>query len=248
MHASGGIVLYSAKDLIAFLGCSHSTALDIKQLTKPEGVFTEDPYLELLQAKGIDHERAYLSKLQADGLSIIEIESSGSIEGKVVRTRSAMGSGPDVIYQGALFGAPWHGYSDFLIRKDGLRSKFGEYAYEVLDTKLSRSAKPKHVVQLCVYSKLVADEQGSSPHDMHIVLGDGSQVSLRVNDFSHYCDIARDRFDKFVDLAERVTVAEPCAHCGFCRWNQQCTDVWDKADHLSLVAGISRAQRMKLSA
>jgi predicted RecB family nuclease len=248
MHQDSGSVLYSATDLVNFLGCSHSTALDIQQLREPVEISKDDPYLELLQAKGIDHERAYLEVLRTSGRPIIEINSSVSREERVSLTRKAMSDGIEVIYQGALFGPPWHGYSDFLLRRDGLNSRLGNYAYEVVDTKLSRSARPKHVIQLSVYSRLVADEQDVAPHEMHIVLGDGTKVSLHVSDYAHYCDIARGRFESFANLPKRETVAEPCGHCHFCRWNPRCTDEWDKGDHLSLVANISRAQMTKLRA
>jgi predicted RecB family nuclease len=248
MHQDSGSVLYSATDLVNFLGCTHSTALDIQQLREPVEFSGDDPYLELLQAKGIDHERAYLEILRASGLSIIEIDSSVSREERVLLTRKAMSDGIEIIYQGALLGSPWHGYSDFLIKRNDLRSRLGDYAYEVLDTKLSRSAKPKHVVQLSVYSRLIADEQKASPHEMHIVLGDGTKVSLHVSDYAHYCDIARGRFESFANLSRRETVAEPCGHCHFCRWNVRCEDEWDKGDHLSLVANISRVQMTKLRA
>ena len=135
-----------------------------------------------------------------------------------------------------------------MIRRDGLNSKLGSYSYEVLDTKLSRSAKPKHVVQLVVYSKFVAAEQGVAPRQLHLVLGDGSQVSLPVADFVHYCEIAKTRFEKFVTAPKRTTVAEPCGHCAVCNWADHCASEWDRTDHLSLVAGISRSQRAKLCA
>jgi uncharacterized protein len=78
------------------------------------------------------------------------------------QTRDAMRQGAEVIYQGALTAPGWHGYSDFLLKVD-TASEFGSYSYEVADTKLARSAKPKHVVQLCVYSELVNREQNFRP-------------------------------------------------------------------------------------
>ncbi len=157
-----------------------------------------------------------------------------------------MAGGADVIYQGALLGAPWHGFSDFLLRVNHTPSSLGDYAYEVADTKLAHQAKPKHVVQLCVYSRLIAAEQGVMPTHTHIVLGNGERVSLRVADFLHYCDIARERFESFVTPPIAGTTAEPCGHCGMCRWHARCDAEWEAADHLSLVANISRSQIKKL--
>ena len=249
MRRESGSVLYSPTDLVNFLGCSHNTALDIRQLESPIALSQrDDEYLALLKKKGDDHERAYLDALRAEGLSIAEIDSSATDEQRVIRTRRAMADGVDIIYQGALLEAPWRGYSDFLKRIDGNRTKLGEYSYEVVDTKLSRSAKPKHVVQLSVYSALVAREQGILPSEMHLVLGDGSVVSLRVSEFLQYCEIARRRFQTFAIPPAKATVAEPCGHCALCRWNERCVKEWDEEDHLSLVANITRAQRKKLIA
>jgi predicted RecB family nuclease len=248
MHVNAANVLYSATDLVNFLGCAHATTLDVRQLVAPVERKQDDPYLDLLQAKGVEHEEAYLASLRSDGRAIVEIDKNLELDEKVARTRVAMRNGADVIYQGALFAPPWHGYSDFLLRVDGVESKLGKYGYEVVDTKLSRSAKPKHVVQLCVYSTMVALEQELLPRDMHLVLGDRSQVTLKVNDFLQYCEIARRRFSGFVTPPPTTTTAEPCGHCHFCHWAELCEKGWDDTDHLSLVANISREQIAKLSA
>ncbi len=99
-----------------------------------------------------------------------------------------MRKGVDVVYQGALTAPGWHGYSDFLFRVE-TPSKFGSYSYEVADTKLTRSAKPKHVVQLCIYSEMIAREQGVPPEHAHVMLGDGSELTFRLHDFLYYCNL-----------------------------------------------------------
>lgn len=248
MRQESGSILFSATDLVNFLGCSHSIALDIEHTREGGLRGAEDPYVALLRAKGNEHEREYLRSLKGNDQRIAEINSTLPLRVQVEHTRKAMGEGIPVIYQGALFGAPWHGYSDFLVRRDGVESSFGDYAYEVIDTKLSLSARPKHVVQLAVYSRLVAAEQNAAPHQMHIVLGDRTKVSLNVSEFAHYCEIARGRLESFVNLANRDTTAEPCGHCAFCRWAERCDDEWERLNHLSRVANISRSQILKLRA
>src|SRR5687767_9679610 len=172
--------LYSATDLLNFLGCTHATALDVEVLggtiTHPAGA--DDEYLDILKEKGMEHERRYRDRLIAEGRSILEIERESSIEASADRTRQAMRDGIDVIYQGALAALGWHGYSDFLLKVD-TPSNLGAYSYEVADTKLARTAKPKHVVQLCIYSEMISREQGVRPARAHVMLGDRSQVTLR---------------------------------------------------------------------
>ena len=245
--------LYSATDLLNFLGCDHATALDLAVmadgLARPKG--EDDAYLEILKEKGNEHERAYLEKLRAEGKSIVEIKDDPShpttIEEKAERTRQAMADGAEVIYQGTLVAPGWHGYSDFLF-KVAKPSNLGDHSYEVADTKLARTAKPKHVVQLCVYSEMIRLVQGVLPDFAHVVLGDGSMKTVRLHDYVYYCNRARDRFNQFVAKDGNVTEAERCPHCSMCHWSEQCADEWDKNGNLRLVAALSGPQAIKMRA
>jgi len=243
-----GARLYSASDLVNFMGCVHATALDVGQLAAPVKFPEADAQTKLLQDKGIEHERAYLERLRAQGRSIVEITSDGSLEARAALTLEAMRSGVDVVYQGALLAPPWHGYSDFLLRVDGVPSALGDFAYDVADTKLSRSAKPKHVLQLCVYGHLLTAVQGVPPPNFHVALGTGEMVSLPSASVRHYFDTARRRFGAFAGLTAHETAAEPCGHCLYCRWSESCDAGWETAEHLSLVAGVTRGQIEKLRA
>ena len=248
MREEQGVSLYSASDLANFMGCRHATFLDLQQLVTPVELLPDDEQLVLLREKGFEHEQDYLKSLSGQGLRVIEIPTEGSLAERVSETRRAMLDGAEVIYQGALFAAPWHGYSDFLLRVDGVDSSLGAYAYDVADTKLSRSSKPKHVIQLGVYAELLEKVQGIPPPRMHIVLGSGDQVSVHTDDVRHYYISARRRFEAFVMAPPAVSAAEPCSHCAVCRWKGRCEEEWETSEHLSLVAGITRSQRGKLRA
>jgi uncharacterized protein len=156
-----------------------------------------------------------------------------------------MQDGADVIYQGALLDAPWHGYADFLIRVNG-KTRLGKHGYEVADTKLARRPQPKHVLQLCVYSRLLAAVQGNAPENVHLVLGDKSQVSFQLSQFVHYAELAQRRLEAFAAKPPRESFGEPCGHCVFCRWQEHCGSEWDRVDHLCRVANISKSQIAKL--
>jgi uncharacterized protein len=241
--------LYSASDLVNFLGCEHCTALDLAVLVggHPPPASSEDEHLGLLQSKGIEHERRYLEKLRGEGRSIRAIARSESLDEMAEATRQAMREGVDVIYQGALVDRPWHGYSDFLIRIDH-PSRLGAHSYEVADTKLARSARPKHVFQLCLYSRIVALEQNVEPTHARIVLGDERDVRLALKDYVHYVDAACERFHAFTSAGERRTEADRCGHCELCRWLAQCDAEWRARDDLRLVARLSGSQAKKLRA
>jgi predicted RecB family nuclease len=238
-------LIYSATDLVNFLGCRHATFLDRRNLDEPMPTAEEDPLMVLLQEKGMAHERRYLEKLKADGREVTQIPGEGSLKSRHSATIEAMQAGADVVYQGALIAGQWHGYADFLVRVPG-DSHFGQYKYEPVDTKLARSAKPNHALQLSVYSMLLAAEQGAPAEHMHIVLGDDSMVSLRVADLHYYFGVAQERFQAFFEPLPVFSTGQPCGHCAYCRWSERCQAEWEAADHLSLVANITGSQRFKL--
>lgn len=240
-------LIFSASDLVAFLGCRHATFLDRRQLDDPVPVADDDEYLQLLQEKGLEHERTLLARFRSDGKRLVEIPPEGALEERTAATLAAMRDGADVIYQGAFLSGPWHGYADFLIRVDGA-SSLGSYHYEPLDTKLAHSAKPKHVIQLAVYADLLTAAQGREPERLHILLGTGETETLQTADFRYYFAHARGRFQAFVNALPARSEGIPCSACALCRWRDRCGREWQAADHLSLVARISGAQIEKLNA
>lgn len=248
MRLVEGALRLSATDLMRFKGCRHASALDLRRLEVGDivpGADSEEA--ELLQRQGDAHEAAYLQGLKDQGRSVVEIPKDGiSLEGAVKLTRDAMAGGADVIFQGAFLEGAWGGYSDFLERVDR-PSSFGPWSYEVIDTKLKRSPDPKHVLQLSLYSDLLAGIQGATPEAAHLELGDGSRFSIRLRDVAAYARHARTCFEAF--LTDRPpTRPEPISGCKLCPWHGRCTSEWEAADSLALVAGISRSQRGKLEA
>jgi predicted RecB family nuclease len=245
MFTQADCIVFSATDLINYLGCRHATFLDLAGLGQPTGEVEPDPHGELLKKKGIEHEQEHLASLKNQGKRIAIIDPYSTIDQRVAQTLSAMKDGAEVIYQGALLDMPWMGYADFLMRVNR-RTKLGGFGYEVVDTKLARTPQPKHVVQLCVYSRLLGLVQGLLPANLHLVLGDSSQVSLPLSHFLYYAELAQRRIESFAAAPPRESFAEPCGHCGYCRWHDRCTGEWEEIDHLSLVANITRSQIAKL--
>jgi len=246
MQILDGRLLLSATDLVNFLGCRHATYLDLRDLTDPAELPERDAAALLIFEKGIEHEKRYLASLKARGLDVVEVPGEGfDLPERTAQTREAMRAGAEVIYQAALVVPPWLGYADFLERAADV-STLGSWSYEALDTKLPRRAKPEHVIQLAAYSRLIGNEQGRTPTQMHVQLGNNERVSLRVADFIHYHSIAQRRLETFAQQPPEVSTAEPCNHCRVCRWSSRCEADWAAADHLTLVANITRHQIRRL--
>jgi len=251
MKREGDRIILSASDLMRFQGCRHATSLDLAWLDRRDGQdggigpAADDESAKLLRAKGDQHERAFLADLKAAGVGVEEIETKrASFADAHAMTLAAMKAGRPIVYQAALAGGVWAGYADFLKRVER-PSKLGGFSYEVIDTKLKRSPSPSHVLQLALYSDLLADIQEASPEHIHVVLGDGNRATLRLGDYIHYARRLRHRLQSFVS-APPATRPEPSSACSLCRWKARCEHEWDTNDSLTLVAGIRRSQRAKL--
>jgi predicted RecB family nuclease len=240
-----GTYLFSPTDLVNFLGCSHCTVLDLRAFSEPLKRDEESESERLLRRKGAEHEAAYLQSLKDAGKTVAEIPKDASIADRSRMTREAMRKGADVIYQAALLGENWGGYADFLI-KTASPSNLGPFSYEATDTKLARHPRVKDLIQLGVYSSLLASRQGASPEQSRLILGDGSVADFTFTDFASYVRHAMQRLEDFAAKPPSDSYPEPCSHCSTCHWKETCTARWQQDDHLSLVANINRNQSSKL--
>lgn len=246
MKDLGGKVVLSATDVANLSACGHLVTLEIDALRgRRERPQTYSSVTTRLIQLGETHERAYLAKLKAEGRTILELPTKGSTSEAIANTLDAMKRGADVIYQGALAGDGWFGRTDFLVRVES-PSKLGDYSYEVIDTKLSREAKGRALLQLCLYSQLLEEAQGLLPARMHIVLGDSSQQSFSTQSYLAYFRRAatdvRDSVQPTPDTRE-ATYPAPIEHCEICHWQGHCEKQLRADDDLSLVAGLTRGQR-----
>ncbi|WP_457103266.1 TM0106 family RecB-like putative nuclease [Mesorhizobium sp. URHB0026] len=247
MKLEGKDILLSASDLMRFMGCVHATAMDLRSLRGERLTPAEDTEdAKLLQQYGDAHEAKYLAKLRAEGRRIIEFSRDIDLRTAATATREALSAGADILFQGALLSTPWGGWSDFLIKVDK-PSALGAFSYEVIDTKLKRKPDPKHILQLVLYSDLLARIQGTEPVQAHLELGSGERFSFRLNEYAAYARNARQRLERFVSDPPE-TSPEPVRMCSLCRWREHCKAQWEETDSLALVAGISSSQRDKLTA
>jgi predicted RecB family nuclease len=252
MQLVDGELLLSASDLIDFLECEHLTWLDLE---RARGRLDAEPKrpdtAELLGRKGEEHERRYVAALREQhGDGLVEIETGPGHQSLVLaagRTRDAMRAGAAVIFQATFLCGGWRGHADFLERVER-RSPLGDFGYKVVDTKLARSLKPRFVVQLCLYSELVAAIQGVAPERIHVVLGTGERKTLPLADFAAYFRRMRRHFTTELGNGLAASYPDPVAHCGLCRWSDHCDERRRADDHLSLVARITRGQAAKLNA
>jgi predicted RecB family nuclease len=241
-------VLLSASDLMRFSGCAHATTLDLaRMMGRGAAPVGDSEDAELLQRHGDAHEARHLARLRTAGRGVVEIVKQGqSLAQGVAATRAALAHGAEVVFQGALAGGAWGGWSDFLERVER-PSALGAWSYEVSDTKLKRKPHPKHVLQLALYSDLLAEVQGAAPERTHVELGDGTRATIRLDDVSAYTRRVRARLEAFV-AEPQPTRPVPCADCPLCRWREVCATELEGEDSLYRVANVTRGQVAKLEA
>lgn len=250
MKRTGDDIRFSSRDLTGHLNCRHLTQLElqvaggVRKRPKPW-----DPSLEALWERGFRHERDYLRRLEELGLQAVLVDGVDIDDAAVSATLAAMAVGAEVIVQAALRLDGWVGRADVLRRVE-TPSALGCWSYEVYDTKLSRTTKSDTILQLCLYSEMLAGMQGVTPEHMHVVApwADFVPQTYRVVEFAAYYRRARGGFAATIQAgADANTYPHPNAHCDICAWRGECDARRRSDDHLSLVAGISSLQIAELA-
>ena len=252
MYNSNGALTLSASDLANFLACRHRTALDMAVAfgAREKPHVPDDPLVDALVERGKVHEARYVETLRHDALEIADL-SAGTFRERCQHTLEAMQHGVDVIVQGALTDGPWMGYPDILQRVER-PSVLGAWSYEVADTKLSRETRAGTILQLSLYSDMLATAQGARPEQFHVVTPDPvtPHQSYRVDDYAAYVRLVREQLLSTVaqdwEQVADDNYPDPVDHCDVCRWRGTCSAKRRADDHLSLVAGITRVQRREL--
>jgi predicted RecB family nuclease len=245
MLSVDGVVHLSASDLVGHLNCHYLTKLDLAvakgKLDKPA---IWDPVLEVLVERGALHEQSYLEHLEVSGFPIQRIEGIGVDTRAVAQTLDGMRAGAPIIAQGALQAGLWGGRADIL-RRIEKPSDLGAWSYEVVDTKLARETKGNTVLQICLYSDLLAHAQKLTPEFTYVVTP-GSEFKpqeFRYFDYAAFYRRVRSSLERAIENeAQEDLYPEPRPHCEICRWRLWCEAKWRADDHLSFVAGISKSQ------
>ncbi len=247
MKMQSGKPILAATDLANHLACRHLTSLNRKvalgEIKKP---YRDDAFLKRIIERGLAHEKSYVDFLRSSGKSVVEIAFGDADAEK--QTAQAMSDGIEVIVQGELSDGKWGGRPDLLLRVERASPLFGDWSYEVADTKLTRTTKAGTILQLSLYSELLEPLQGLKPERMTVVMpGDPfTEESHRFDDFAAYLRLVKDNLIQALEATNSSTYPEPVTHCDICRWWKQCDEVRKKDDHLSAIAGISKRQTSEL--
>ena len=214
MQLIAGQPVFAATDLVGFLACEHLVGLELAALAglvaKPVRM---DPEIDLIARRGVEHEVRYLAGLEAAGRRVTRIDPGlhdvppeqrlANLRHAARDTLAAMRRGDDVVYQATFFDGRWLGLADFLLRVERPSPGFGDWSYEVVDTKLARHVKASALLQICSYVEQLTATQGIEPEWMHVALG-GSAREVerhRVADYMAYYRMVKAAFETRVAAA-----------------------------------------------
>ncbi|MGC5048436.1 TM0106 family RecB-like putative nuclease [Micrococcus porci] len=249
--------LLSPSDITAAATCEYGWlrgAVDPK-LGRAGGAPEDDAFLARVSALGDAHEARTLDALVAEhgagGVVVLERPSPYTPEGIAAaaeRTRQALASGAEVVFQAMLHDGSFGGLADFLVREP--TAEHPEGAYQVVDTKLARHARVTALLQIAAYADLL-DGMGV-PRTRHgsLWLGDGARHTVDLAEVIPVYRHQRARLERV--LRTHVTEGTPVAWgderhavCGQCRW---CEDAIAEHRDVLLTAGATRVQRTRLRA
>src|SRR5678815_1277603 len=168
------------------------------------------------------------------------IRDRGNTNEAVAQTLEAMKQGVDIIYQARLELDAWNGWADFLIKKVGNQTKFGNWSYEVMDTKLSKETRAGAILQISLYSEMLAELQGCMPEYMHIK-NPGGEHCYRVDDFAAYYRLMKKKLLQAFTHPQD-SYPDPVPHCDICKWWSVCNKRRREDDHLNFIAGMGNMQ------
>ncbi|HKW65208.1 MAG TPA: TM0106 family RecB-like putative nuclease [Candidatus Acidoferrum sp.] len=248
MKQAGARIRLAATDLGNHLACRHLTTLDLQvaQGKRAEPEWSRGD-LAVIRELGERFEKEYLAHLVAQGLTVENLSHipHNEEERLLAKTMALMECGVQAIAQGALSGTDWFGRPDVLRRVETPCKRWA-WSYEVADTKLAKETRATTILQLSLYSDLLANIQGTAPESLWVVTPNKgfSEEKYRVSDYAAYCRYVRERLWKAVgEETSNSTYPEPVEHCNVCKWFRECDAIRHADDHLSLVADIRRQQR-----
>jgi predicted RecB family nuclease len=241
-------LVFSPTDLTRFWESEFVSWMDRFHLEYP-GTYikdADDSMKKVLQSHGHQHEASTIARKTAAGLKICTIDTKSATAYE--DTVAAMTSGVDIIYQARLQKAPFSGWADFLIRAadNSGASKLGGYHYEVWDTKLSSKMKPYFILQLAAYAEMLAEVQGVRPEHIGIILGNGDEHRLRLDDYYFYYLEVKQAFLNWQENFDPTKRPDPEAYRQFSHWQSEAKKIITAQDALIQVAHLNTTQAKTL--
>ena len=235
---------YSPTMLKKYLSCKH---IIFNEKYEKELKLKRKPHSNIDQLrfdKGNIHEAKYFEKLKKKYSKVKDIKKLKNVD-KFKETLNAMKQGYEIIYGGWLTDGKWSGEADFLEINKKNKSNFGDYFYEVIDTKNSKKIKGDHIYQTGVYYDLLKKSQGIPSENLYILLKDGTKQKIKLNEIYDVFNSHKEKYEQFLKSEVDKTKPEKCSFCTMCDWEEVCSKEWKEKRHINQTGGINRGNQKK---
>ncbi|MEK9536143.1 MAG: TM0106 family RecB-like putative nuclease [Aquiluna sp.] len=252
---SEGEVGLSASDLTAATQCEWAFVKKLEGLLGigPVPPSVEDAMMTITSKLGLAHEQRVLEQLRDQYGDVAEISNplvgDGDYFDRLRQSRDdtikALRDRRRVIFQATFFDGEFQGFADFLVWHD-------EGFYEVVDTKLARSAKVTALMQLAAYADQLRKIEIPVGPEVSLWLGNGE---VSVHQLADIEPVFRQRMSHLRGVVkERVVAAEaggPAstwteATYSYCASCEVCEEAIVAHDDLHQIADMRRDQRAKI--
>lgn len=188
--------------------------------------------MEKLLEQGVLHEEEYIKRL-----SFVEVKEKHSMDA-FTRTIQLMREGVELIYQGEIQyevdGVSYRGRPDFLEKRRGAKSSFGDYYYAPCDIKSSTDVKPEQWMQLTLYAKILEELQGIFPHEVSIINRDHEQIPFVIEEKHRVKTF--DRVDIILSIMKgQKPPLKLSSSCKSSPWYSQCVKEAEAANDIALL-------------
>ncbi len=246
MYIESNNLVFSPSDLTQFMDSPFASWMEHLALIKPDELpiaDENDELMDVLQGMGNQHELTVLDSFKERGLSVAKLSKQTN---PLEATFTAMQNGIDIIYQANLELLPFRGYADFLVKVEG-QSIFGDYHYEVWDSKLAKTVKPYFLIQLCSYAEMLEAIQGRRPEYITVILGNQEHKRFRTADYYYFYQKLKYHFLTTHQQFRPTNCPDPSTSKNWGRWSKYAEELLKKVDHLVQVATITTSQIKKLN-
>lgn len=124
-----------------------------------------------------------------------------------------------------------------IIRKRIGKSFLGSHYYEVIDVKSALNVYKKYIMQVVHYSWLLSKIQGYLPPKAYLLMGDGREEEIVVDDYLVEFKKQLEFIEEIVDRKRECTPTVG-GGCGTCEWKDYCFEKAIERGDISLVPGV----------
>ncbi len=201
------------------------------------------PYRELLLERGIEHEKRVIAA-RWPGCAAAPFRDP--LDGFRLLVDRMVG-GADAICGLPMFYLPdgLQGRPDVLVKRQGVPSAFGSYAYEVYEIKLAANIEEPHILQAAFYTHLLSKIQGRLPERFFVINRDHAEQAYRS---SEYEETLRDAIEGTRRILGGTEKPSPTYNGGEWPWMAWTNHMALRERDISLVPGVGPRMKEKLAA